>query len=146
MEYQSPPVGHEISAVFHGVHDGILNDVNFLRRTITNALKKYNFSILGEEHHIFEPRGYTCMWLLGESDATIHTYPEHGSFRFGMYSCRGENDCNPTLEYIKKKFGPRYIDLAERKVVVGKPTLIIKPQVKEESKREEELAKERGWL
>jgi S-adenosylmethionine decarboxylase len=133
MIYESPPVGHEISAVFHGVSEEIINDSGLLKKIVSQALKEDNFGILRENHHDFEPQGYTGMWLLSESHAAMHTYPEHKSIYFQIYSCRGERDGINTFEYLKKMLNAESVEAFERPI-----------RVKEEE--EESPKKERGWL
>lgn len=50
-------------------------------------LKKSEFNILDECMHIFEPFGFTCLFLLGESHFAIHTFPEEGKTYLELSSC-----------------------------------------------------------
>ena len=63
------------------------SDAKTLRNQIKNILEICDFEILGFIDHHFEPQGYTCIWLLGESHLAIHTYPEHNKAYIELTSC-----------------------------------------------------------
>src|SRR3989344_1130632 len=109
MDYISPPVGHEISAVFHDVPKEIIKNNKLLKELMKQSLKKDNFNILKQNHYNFKPQGYTGMFLLSESHASMHTYPEHGSIYFQIYSCRGEKDGLNTFEFLKKSLNAKKV-------------------------------------
>ena len=118
--YRSPELGHQITCTFKIRDKSLLNNAGGkLRELLRKALLKDNFNILNLAEHHFSPEGYSCIFLLGESHADVHTYPEHESFVFNMYSCRGENDAKNTFEYIKKELhNPKVIFYQEDKIPV----------------------------
>lgn len=59
------------------------------------------FDIIDFVEHKFEPHGYTCLWLLGESHFAIHTFPEENKFYFELSSCV-ERFHDSFCEMIKK--------------------------------------------
>lgn len=120
MYYKSPMTGNEISCVMRGICEEILTDAKTLEEKLLQALKEDNFYILGKISHNFSPQGYTIAVLLGESHTAIHTYPEHSSLYFNLYSCRGKHDGEKTFNIIKKYLNPSKIDFFERHVFVGK--------------------------
>ena len=118
MNYKSSTIGNEISCVMYGINSETLNNNNYLKQILLEALKKDNFTILGKVSHKFQPQGYTFVVLLAESHAAIHTYPEHGSIFFYLYSCRGQNDGRKTFKYLKQILKPSHINMNERPIVV----------------------------
>lgn len=114
----SSPVGNEISCVMHGVDSKVLNNFKEIKSALKNALKNEKFTIVDEVSHIFSPYGFSILFLLAESHASIHTYPEYNSMTFHIYSCRGPKDGKKTFEKLKEKLKPKKIDFHERKVVV----------------------------
>jgi S-adenosylmethionine decarboxylase len=52
-----------------------------------DLLEQCDFEILGFIDHHFQPQGYTCLWLLGESHLAVHTYPEHAKSYIELTSC-----------------------------------------------------------
>lgn len=118
MAYQSPPVGNEISCVMHGIEEETLNNHEYLKEILLEALRQENFTILNQFSHEFEPRGITIIIMLAESHATLHTYPEYNSLHFSIYSCRGPDDGKKVFEFLKKRLNPDSIDFSEKRVIV----------------------------
>ena len=116
--YKSPSLGNEISCVMHGISEEILNNNSELENNLIDALKQDGFNILEKASHHYEPRGFTLVVLLAESHASIHTYPEHNSLFFYLYSCRGKGDGRETFEIFKEKIKPTSVDFSQRTIVV----------------------------
>jgi S-adenosylmethionine decarboxylase proenzyme len=54
------------------------------------AVKASGATILNRTYYIFPPNGMTLVYLLSESHASIHTYPEKGACFVDLFTC-GEN-------------------------------------------------------
>ena len=61
----------------------------------------HNYEILGEVEHVFQPQGYTFLFLLSESHLSVHTFPEKKYISFDLYTCREYVD-NSVYESIYK--------------------------------------------
>ncbi len=120
MKFVSSSIGHEISAVLHGVNKKLINDANFLKSVIMDALKKDKFTIIKDVDHKFSPQGYTLNVLLSESHLAIHTYPEHNSIYFGLYSCKCKGHGKKTYEHFIKKLKPKEIIVDMKDIIVKK--------------------------
>ena len=118
MKFVSNSIGHEISAVLYGVDKKLINDSNFLKKVIMQGLKKDKFHILKDVDYVFSPQGYTLNVLLSESHVAIHTYPEHGSIYFGLYSCKCQGHGKKTYEHFVKKLKPKNVVVDMREVIV----------------------------
>ncbi len=118
MTFQSSPVGNEISCVMHGLDEKVLKDNEMLKNLLLEALEQEKFTLLDNIFYEFQPQGCTVLVLLAESHAGIHTYPEHNSLFFYIYSCRGPTDGRKTFEYLKQKLNPSSVDYKERTVIV----------------------------
>jgi len=53
----------------------------------SDMLRNSGFTILNFSDHVFEPFGWTALWLLGESHFAIHTFPEENKFYWELSSC-----------------------------------------------------------
>lgn len=120
MKFVSSSIGHEISAVLYGVNKKLINDANFIKSVVLEGLKKDNFTILKEADHKFSPQGYTLNVLLSESHLAIHTYPEHGSIYFGLYSCKCQGHGKKTYEHFVENFKPKEIIVDMKDIIVKK--------------------------
>jgi S-adenosylmethionine/arginine decarboxylase-like enzyme len=63
------------------------SDPNMLQLAFDQLLDQCDFEKLGFIEHHFQPQGYTCLWLLGESHLAVHTYPEHNKAYIELTSC-----------------------------------------------------------
>lgn len=100
--YVTPPAGAE-EFDFVGQHlmasyedcclDSLLN-FKELRLEMEKAIALTGATLLVVSDYIFPNGGYTALFLLAESHASIHTYPEHKSCFIDVFTC-GTN-CDPT--------------------------------------------------
>jgi len=85
----------------------LLNNNNKIKELFDNICKKYNYTILNQIEHIFEPQGLTILYLLSESHISIHTFPERNYAALDIYTCReyeNNNIYEEIYEYIIKEF------------------------------------------
>jgi S-adenosylmethionine decarboxylase len=68
-------------------HD-LLNNPKKLMNLLDQICDKYNYTILEKSQHIFEPQGFTTLYLLSESHISIHTFPENNYAAVDVYTCR----------------------------------------------------------
>lgn len=62
-------------------------DLSNLLKAMDGAVKKSGATILKHTPHVFPPHGLTVVYLLSESHASIHTYPEHGACFVDLFTC-----------------------------------------------------------
>lgn len=70
------------------------SDQSFLKSTLNKLLTDCEFNVLGYNEHEFEPYGFTCVWVLGESHLAVHTWPEKGKAYIELSSCNEEKQQN----------------------------------------------------
>ena len=105
--HQSPPIGQEISCVMKGISPRLIRENKKIKQFLLEALNQCNFKIIGTIFHEFQPQGMTLMFLLSESHAAIHTYPEYNALYFSLYTCRAPNDAEKTFNLLKEKINPK---------------------------------------
>jgi S-adenosylmethionine decarboxylase proenzyme len=90
-EYESS--GKHMICDFKGIQNlQLLNDCSELNKMLKEICKNYDFQILNEVQHIFEPIGCSILFLLSESHLSIHTFPEKNHMSFDIYTCRQYSD------------------------------------------------------
>lgn len=102
--------GIHIIADIHDIKDKYIYDNIFLKKLIIRLLNKYNFTIIQKSEWKYQPQGYSLTIHLSESHVNIHTYPEHNSMFFDIFTC-GDNDPEDYfLEFCKnlEKFNIPY--------------------------------------
>ena len=70
-----------------GVMAARLDDLGFLKALVKQACETTGATILDLRAHQFKPYGVTVMALLAESHAALHTWPEHRSWTFEIFTC-----------------------------------------------------------
>lgn len=79
----------------------LLNNCEELNLLFKKICSNYDFQILNENIHKFEPIGCSILYLLSESHLSIHTFPEKNHISFDIYTCRQYID-NKVYEEIYK--------------------------------------------
>lgn len=64
-----------------------LGDVEKLSAAMNSAVELCGATILESSSWVFPPNGLTMVFLLSESHASIHTYPEHGACFVDLFTC-----------------------------------------------------------
>jgi S-adenosylmethionine decarboxylase len=67
-----------------------LSDVQRLLLAMDEAVKSSGATVLDKCSYTFYPEGVTVVYLLSESHASIHTYPEFGACFVDLFTC-GDN-------------------------------------------------------
>lgn len=83
-------VGVHFCASYSGCKTKMTN-LDELKIAMKLAVEASGATILGQIDHVFgnDPtsHGYTSAFILSESHATIHTYPEHGACFVDLFTC-----------------------------------------------------------
>ncbi len=64
-----------------------LSDIENLTAVMHSAVEKSGATILETSSWVFPPNGLTMVFLLSESHASIHTYPEYGACFVDLFTC-----------------------------------------------------------
>lgn len=62
-------------------------DCEGLESIMGEALTAGGVTVLHKVRHQFAPQGLTALWLLSESHASLHTYPEANYCSMAVYTC-----------------------------------------------------------
>jgi S-adenosylmethionine decarboxylase len=89
----------------YGCNSDILDDINFMMTVLENAANTCGATIISKAHHKFEPQGFTAILLLSESHISVHTYPEHKSAAFDIFTC-GNADSLLGVQCILNSINP----------------------------------------
>ena len=74
------------------------------------AIEASGASLLSEAVYTFPNAGLTAVFLLSESHASIHTYPEHSSCFVDLFTC-GERCRSEEFDAVLRKYlNPRSVD------------------------------------
>jgi S-adenosylmethionine decarboxylase len=82
----------------------LLNDANFIQRSLREAATQANATLLNEVLHQFDPQGITALALLSESHISVHTWPEVGYAALDVFTCGHHTDPEEACKYLIKVF------------------------------------------
>lgn len=66
----------------------LLEDETSIRKILDGICFLQRFTVLHRIFHFFEPQGVTCVYVLGESHLSIHTWPEKKCCSIDLFCCR----------------------------------------------------------
>lgn len=99
--------GRHYLASFYACDHEALKDLTQLRQAMQEAIELSGATILSSSDYTFPPDGLTMVWLLSESHASIHTYPEHGACFVDLFTCGEKCSCEKFEAHIKAYLQPK---------------------------------------
>ena len=104
-------VGQHLLADLFGVAADRLRDERMLCEVFRQALNEADFTILHEMTHKFPTggEGVTGIFLLAESHAAFHSYPERHYLAADIFSCGG-NEPRDVLEAVIESLAPTHVE------------------------------------
>ena len=93
-----------------------LNDLGIIRRDMMTAIQAVGASVMAEAESQFSPHGVSIVFLLAESHASIHTYPEHNACFLDIFTCGRTLRIEAFGETLQHLWRPEHvsIELKER--------------------------------
>lgn len=71
----------------HGCNKDQLNDMTVLEGLLRGACFGIGATVMDTRAVPFHPQGCSVVCILGESHASLHTYPEHGVCMIDVFTC-----------------------------------------------------------
>lgn len=78
-----------------------------LDKAMRRAIEASGATVMKDSRHIYENGGMTIVYLLSESHASIHTYPEHNSCFVDIFTCGYVCDPMKFHEGMIEYFNPK---------------------------------------
>ena len=79
----------------------------------TDALEAAGATIVQAVSHNFPGTGLTCVLILAESHAVLHTWPETGTVNIDIFSCSTRLRSLAAIEQLKQAFGAASASIQE---------------------------------
>ncbi|HJM68685.1 MAG TPA: adenosylmethionine decarboxylase [Candidatus Babeliales bacterium] len=79
--------GRHFLASYKNCDSAALENIEMLLKVFREAVLASGASILSSDYAVFPGNGLTASFLLSESHATIHTYPEHNACFVDLFTC-----------------------------------------------------------
>lgn len=87
-----------------------LSDLDTLIHTMDKAVQLSGATILDKTPYVFPPNGLTMVYLLSESHASIHTYPEHGACFVDLFTCGDTCSSEKFDEVLREYLQPKQVN------------------------------------
>lgn len=121
--------GSHFLASYIGCKKLSLTEIDKLKSAMGFAIKESGATLLNVVDHIFKSNdqlpGYTCAFILSESHATIHTYPEVDSCFIDLFTCGNNCSYEKFNKHLSEYLQPKVINYQVVKRDVDMKTLDI---------------------
>src|SRR5450756_1451179 len=77
------------------------------------ALDRAGATIVEAVSHAFPKTGLTCVLILRESHAVLHTWPETGTINIDIFSCTTRLKSVQAINELRQSFGARHLSIQE---------------------------------
>ena len=81
--------------------------------TFGAALRRAGATIVHEVSHAFPGAGLTCVFILSESHAVLHTWPETGTVNIEIFSCSTRLKSLEAINELSRSFGAQHVTVQE---------------------------------
>jgi S-adenosylmethionine decarboxylase len=81
--------------------------------TFGGALRRAGATIVHELSHSFPGTGLTCVLILSESHAVLHTWPETGTVNIDIFSCSTRLKSLEAIDELRRSFGAQHVTVQE---------------------------------
>lgn len=78
-----------------------------------SALNRAGATIVETVSHAFPRTGLTCVLILRESHAVLHTWPETGTIHIDIFSCTPRLQSVQAIQELGHSFGARHLSIQE---------------------------------
>jgi S-adenosylmethionine decarboxylase len=83
------------------------------------TLRRAGATIVQALTHVFPGAGLTCVLILSESHAALHTWPETGTVHIDIFSCSSRLKSLEAIDELSRSFGARHVSVQEIRRVDG---------------------------
>jgi S-adenosylmethionine decarboxylase proenzyme len=77
------------------------------------ALRRAGGTVVNEISHSFPESGLTCVLILSESHAVLHTWPETGTVNIDIFSCSPKLKSLEAIDELRHSFGAQHLTVQE---------------------------------
>lgn len=84
-----------------------------LSETFAAALERAGATVVGRMSHAFPGAGVTCVLILAESHAVLHTWPETGTVNIDVFSCTPRLKSLSAIEEVGRSLGAAAVSVRE---------------------------------
>jgi S-adenosylmethionine decarboxylase len=98
--------GTHVIADIRDIDPDVIRDNQAILRAMDAGLQRSRATLCGLQVKPFEPAGLTVVYLLSESHASVHTYPEFNALFFDAFTCGSTCVPEAFLDALAESLGP----------------------------------------
>lgn len=87
-----------------------LDNLEQIKRDMFTAVNEVRATILADLAHKFDPCGVSVIFMLSESHASVHTYPEYNACFLDIFTCGDQIRVEPFGEILEQLWRPKWVD------------------------------------
>jgi S-adenosylmethionine decarboxylase len=84
-----------------------------IMETFCAALRRAGATVVQALSHAFPEAGLTCVLILSESHAILHTWPETGTVNIDIFSCSTRLKSLEAIDELRRSLGARHVTVQE---------------------------------
>ena len=88
-------------------------DPEAVATAFSSALRRAGATVVSASHHAFPGGGLTCVLILQESHAVVHTWPETGTVNIDIFSCSSRLESLAAIDELGRLFGAVRVTVQE---------------------------------
>jgi S-adenosylmethionine decarboxylase len=111
MDRSAPPILYTVDLTECAALLGVGQDE--VVATFRSALRRAGATIVDGVSHAFPGTGLTCVCILSESHAVLHTWPETGTVNIDIFSCSPRLRSLEAIDDLRRAFGARRLTVQE---------------------------------
>ena len=81
--------------------------------TFVEAMQSAGATVVQTLSHVFPGAGLTCILILAESHAVLHTWPETGTVNIDIFACTSRQKSQTAIAAISGAFGAARVSIRE---------------------------------
>ncbi|MEP6916062.1 MAG: adenosylmethionine decarboxylase [Acidobacteriota bacterium] len=106
-----PPTLYSVDLADCGALAGLSADA--ITDAFGAALRRAGATIVHGHTHAFPGHGLTCVFILSESHAVLHTWPETGTVNIDIFSCSTRLKSLEAIDELSRSFGAQHVIVQE---------------------------------
>ena len=87
-----------------------ISNLDGLIQAMDRAVHESGATVLDKTPYVFPPNGLTIVYLLSESHASLHTYPEHGACFVDLFTCGDTCSSERFDEVLREYLQPKFVN------------------------------------
>jgi S-adenosylmethionine decarboxylase len=111
MKTDAPPTLYSVDLA--GCTDLVGRAPDEIMATFCAALRRAGATVVHELAHSFPGTGLTCVLILSESHAVLHTWPETATVNIDIFSCSPRLKSLEAIDDLSQSFGAERVTVQE---------------------------------